>query len=93
MQALGAELTRQAEHQGLPAVSTIREPAVITLRLGQVLPETKNGFLNRIVNGLRNLTLPMGIGSPSIGYYRKTQALPIREETQHKIDLMGLNNL
>ena len=92
-QVLGAEMTTQVERYYLPGVSTIKEPAIITFQLAQVLPETKSGFVNRMVCGLGDLALRMGVGSADIAHHRGYQGMSLKEKTQHKIDLMGLDNL
>ena len=66
----GAEPTTQVERRGSPAISTIKEPAVITFQRTQVLPETRAGFLSRMVRGLGDLAFRMGVGSPGIPYHR-----------------------
>ena len=85
--------TTQVEHREAPEVSTIKEPAIIRVQRPQVLPETRAGFLTRMVRGLRDLAFRMGVGSAGVAHHRDYRGMSLREKNQHKIDLMGLNNL
>ena len=78
----GAGPTTQVGRRGRPAVSTIKEPAVIRIQKTQVLPETRAGFLTRTVRGLKDLAFRMGVGSPGIAHYRDSQVLTVRERTE-----------
>ena len=75
------------------AVSTIKEPTVITFQLSRVLPEKRAGFLSRMVRGLRNLALRMGVGSPGRVYYGDSQVLSLKEKTEIDAAKMGLLHL
>ena len=79
---LEEEPTTQVERRDAPAVSTIKEPAVITFQKIQLLPETKAGFLSRMLRRLRDTAFEVGIANRGRPSYRDSQALSQKEKSE-----------
>ncbi len=84
------ESATAVERHERPAVTTIKEPGIITFQISRTIPETKVNFLSDVAHLIRDAAFQTGITGPVRPLYGNSNVLSPREKAEQDAALMGI---